>query len=228
MTFLNNLFRIFYPKLCVNCKNQLDVNEDTLCTFCRHDLPLANYTNYIDNKITKIFYGRVLVEKANTLLFFRKEGITKKLIHQLKYKGNQEIGVFIGNWLGILLKENGEFSDIDAIIPVPLHPKKLKQRGYNQVSKFGERLSYHLEKPFIKDNLIRTSTSKTQTFKARFERFDNIDTKFHLKNTSIFKNKHILLIDDVITTGATLEACIKELQKTENSKVSVLTMAYTE
>ena len=228
MRILKDFFRIFYPELCANCDNQLAQNENTVCTFCRHDLPLANFTNYSNNKITKTFYGRIIIEKANTLLFYRKEGITKKLIHELKYKGNEEIGTFFGNWLGEILKQNNEFSDIDLIVPVPLHPKKLKQRGYNQVSKFGEKLSYHLKKPFSENELLRTSTSKTQTFKARFERFNNNDTKFQLKDTSTFKDKHILLIDDVITTGATLEACAKELQKTEGVKISILTMAYTE
>tara|TARA_B110001454_G_scaffold9288_1_gene8751 strand:+ start:330 stop:1016 length:687 start_codon:yes stop_codon:yes gene_type:complete len=228
MKSLKDFFRIFYPDLCVNCENQLEKNENTVCTFCRHDLPLTNFTNYSENKIAKTFYGRIIIEKANTLLFYRKDGITKKLIHELKYKGNEEIGSFFGNWLGEILKQNNEFSDINLIVPVPLHPKKLKQRGYNQVSKFGEKLSYHLKKPFLENVLLRTSTSKTQTFKARFERFNNNDTKFQSNNTSSFKNKHILLIDDVITTGATIESCAKELQKTEGVKISILTMAYTE
>ena len=228
MKFLKDFFRIFYPDLCANCENQLEKNENTICTFCRHDLPLTNFTNYSENKIAKTFYGRIIIEKANTLLFYRKEGITKKLIHELKYKGNKEIGSFFGNWLGEILKQNNEFSDINLIVPVPLHPKKLKQRGYNQVSKFGEKLSYHLNKPFLENVLLRTSTSKTQTFKARFERFNNNDTKFQSNNTSSFKNKHILLIDDVITTGATIESCAKELQKTEGVEISILTMAYTE
>jgi len=228
MKILKDLFLLFYPKLCANCEHQLTINENILCTFCRHDLPLINYTNYSDNKIIKSFYGRVDIQKANSLLFFRKAGITKKLIHELKYKGNEEVGSFFGNWLGEILKENKEFSMIDCIIPVPLHPKKRRQRGYNQVTKFGESLSSYLKKPFIESILLRTSTAKTQTFKARFERFNNIDTKFQLKNTTALTNKHILLIDDVITTGATLESCAKELQKTAGVKISILTMAYTE
>ena len=228
MRILKDLFNIFYPKICVNCDDILSQNEKTLCTICRHDLPLINFTNYIDNKITKIFYGRVLIEKANSLLFYKKVGITKKLIHELKYKGNEDVGVFFGNWLGEIIKENKEFLNIDCIIPVPLHPKKKRQRGYNQVSKFGESLSTHLEKPFEENILLRTSSSKTQTFKARFDRFNNNDTKFMLSNLTALKDKHVLLIDDVITTGATLEACAKELQKTAGLKISILTMAYTE
>ncbi|MCG1037543.1 ComF family protein [Polaribacter sargassicola] len=228
MKILKDLLNIFYPDLCANCDNHLIKNENVICTFCRHDLPLTAFTNYTENKIVKTFYGRIDIEKAYALLFYRKTGITKKLIHELKYKGNEDIGAFFGNWLGEILKENNQFSTIDYIIPVPLHPKKLKQRGYNQVTKFGESLSFHLKIPFVENILQRTSTAKTQTFKARFDRFNNIDSKFQLKNTSTFTNKHILLIDDVITTGATLESCAKELLKTKNIKISILTMAYTE
>jgi len=228
MKIINDFFRIFYPELCVNCENQLINNETILCTFCRHDLPFTNITDYQNNKITQVFYGRTQVEKAFSLLFFRKEGITKKIIHELKYKGNEEIGVFLGNWIGEILKENKEFDTIDYIIPVPLHNKKLRKRGYNQVIKFGEQLSYHLQKSFLASELVRVSSTKTQTYKSRFERFKNTNTKFQLKNTSILKNKHILLIDDVITTGATLEACIREIKKENTVKVSILTMAYTE
>ncbi|WP_298882244.1 ComF family protein [uncultured Polaribacter sp.] len=228
MKILNDFFGLFYPKLCANCENQLSKNEIVICTFCRHDLPLTNFRSYSNNIISKSFFGRISVKKAYSLLFYRKKGVTKKLIHDLKYKGNEEIGVFFGNWLGEILKENNELSTIDCIIPVPLHPKKQKERGYNQITKFGERISFYLQKPFIENILTRTSTAKTQTFKARFERFNNIDTKFELLDISTFKNKHILLIDDVITTGATLEACALELQKSENVTISILTMAYTE
>lgn len=228
MQILKDFFQLFYPKLCANCQNQLIINEKVLCTFCRHDVPLTNFVNYRDNKIAQSFYGKIAIEKANSLLFYRKEGITKRLIHDLKYKGNQEIGTFFGNWLGEILKENKQFSDVNYIVPVPLHQKKMKQRGFNQVTKFGEALSNFLDVSFVENILIRTSTSKTQTFKARFERFNNLETKFLLNDNLIFKDKHVLLIDDVITTGATLEACAKELQKTAGIKISILTMAYTE
>lgn len=228
MILLKDLFHIFYPKICVICDEKLIQNEKVVCTICRHDLPLTNFQNYSDNKITQTFYGRIALEKGFSLLFFRKKGSTQKLIHDLKYKNNEEIGVFFGEWLGEILKENKEFNNVDFIIPVPLHPKKIRERGYNQVTKFGEKISFYLGIPFIENELIRISSTKTQTFKTRFERFNNIDTKFLLKNPLKFKGKHILLIDDVITTGATLEACAKEFLKPENSKISILTMAYTE
>ena len=228
MQFLKDIFYLFYPNLCTNCENKLIQNEFVICTFCRHDIPMANFKNYRDNKISKIFYGRVRIEKANALFFFRKKGVTKNLIHNLKYKGNEDVGKFFGNWWAEILKVNNEFNDVDFIVPVPLHIKKLKSRGYNQVTKFGKILSNELNIPYNEKNLIRINTSKTQTFKERFERFKNIETKFTLKNYNTFKNKHVLLIDDVITTGATLEACAKEIQKSNGCKISILTMAYTE
>jgi ComF family protein len=228
MRLFKDLFYLFYPKLCVICDEKLIENETVICTICRHDLPLTNFQDYTNNKVTQTFYGRILIEKGYALLYYRKKGTTQKIIHDLKYKSNEEVGIFFGNWLGELLAENKEFKNIDCIIPVPLHPKKLRERGYNQVSKFGKKISFFLGIPIIEDKLIRISSTKTQTFKARFERFTNIDTKFLLKTPNEFNNKHILLIDDVITTGATLQACAKEFSKSKECKISVLAMAYTE
>lgn len=228
MKIFKDLLHLFYPKLCAVCKLQLVVNEVTICTSCRHDLPLTNFTDYKDNKVTQTFYGRTAIEKGYSLVFYRKSGSAKKLIHELKYKNNQNIGIFFGNWLGEILAKNKEFEDIDCIVPVPLHPKKIKIRGYNQVTKFGERLSFYLNKPLLENQLIRTTATKTQTFKARFERFNNVATKFEIRDQKKFNHKHILLIDDIITTGATLEACANEFQKCEDTKISILTMGYTE
>ena len=228
MNFLKDLFYLFYPSICSNCSEQLLQNENVICTFCRHDLPLTNFTSYTKNKVSAIFFGRVTIEKAYSLLLFRKEGITKNLIHDLKYRGNEGVGIFFGNWLGEILMKNKEFSTVDLIVPVPIHLKRKKIRGYNQVTKFGERLSTYLNIPFIEDVLVRQSSTKTQTLKARFERFNDLETKFLVTNTTQFKGKHLLIIDDVITTGATLEACAQALLKTPDIKISILTMAYTE
>ncbi|WP_299012134.1 ComF family protein [uncultured Polaribacter sp.] len=228
MNFLSDLFHLFYPKLCANCEHLLLKNENVICTLCRHDLPETNFTNFSNNKVTQTFYGRVSIEKAYALLFFRKTGITKKLIHELKYKGNENIGVFFGNWLGEKLKENKEFKSVDYIVPVPIHKKRKLERGYNQVYKLAKQLSKHLEKPLASNILERKFSDTTQTFKSRFDRFSDLEHKFYINNTSSLENKHILLVDDVITTGATLEACAKALQKTKNIKISVVTIAFTE
>lgn len=228
MSFLNDIINLFYPKVCALCSNQLVENENVLCTFCRHDLALTNFKSFTNNKVTQSFYGKLPIEKGYALLFYRKEGSTQHLIHQLKYYGKQEIGTFFGDWLGSLLATSKEFNSIDFLIPVPLHKKRLKKRGYNQVTTFGKRLSYHLQKPFLENYLTRVSSTKTQTFKARFERFTNVNTKFSIRKKEKFVNKHIVLIDDVITTGATLEACANEFLTISGCKISVLTIAFTE
>jgi len=170
----------------------------------------------------------VKIEQATSLLFYSKKGIVQELIHNLKYRGHQEIGVFLGDWLGKEIITHNYFNDIDYIIPVPLHKNRLKKRGYNQVTKFGERLSHHLKKPYESKMLIRKTASATQTKKSRFDRWTNVKELFYLTDTSIFQNKHILLIDDIITTGATLEACANELLRTENIRISIAVMAVTE
>ena len=228
MKILRNLLYLFFPEICITCQSYLLQSEELLCTRCRHDLPIIRDKNFKDNKIITSFFGRIPIEMAVSFLFYRKVGKTRKLIHSLKYKGNQKVGEFIGNWFGFQLKESGDFNKIDCIIPVPLHPKRLKERGYNQLTIFGISLADKLDTVYKPDILIRTSYTKTQTFKKRFKRFDNMDTKFSLTDTNTFRGKHILLIDDVITTGATLGACCKELLKTENIKISIVTIACPE
>lgn len=227
MHFLKNLLYLFYPNFCI-CGKILLRHESILCSVCRHDLPLIDLKNHMKNEINTIFSGRIPIKKITSFLYFKKGNSTQKLIHQLKYKGNQKIGSFLGNWFGKQLEEQKIFSDVDYIIPVPLHLKKEKERGYNQVASFGKRLSKTLNIKYLDTILKRVSSTKTQTFKKRFERFSNLNTKFHLTDTKTLENKHILLIDDVITTGATLEACCNELLKTKNIIISIATMAYTE
>ncbi|GFD75452.1 amidophosphoribosyltransferase [Tenacibaculum sp. KUL113] len=228
MQFLKEIFYLFYPKLCVNCEKTLLQNETLLCVICKNDLPIIDDNKHINVTLMSNFYGKVPIQAVHSFLFYRKKGVTQKLIHQLKYKNQPEIGIFIADWFGERLKTLNTFIDIDYIIPVPLHLKKLKSRGYNQVTMFGKRLSDILNVEYKPDILIRTSKTKTQTLKQRFERFSNNKTKFKLVDTTLFENKHVLLIDDVITTGATLEACANELLKTQNIKISVATMAYTQ
>ena len=227
LQIIKDLLQIFYPQLCLICEDILLQNEPFVCLFCRHDLPVLFYKDSTNNEIIRKFYGRIPVEEANTLLTFHKEGKIKKLIHALKYNGNENIGIFLDNWTGELLTENKQFTGVDFIVPVPLHTKKLKKRGYNQLTKFGERLSSYLKKPLKENILLKVDPTKTQTFKQRFERFEDNELKFSIEDTRIFANKHILLIDDVLSTGATLEACSKKLQKTSNIKISILTMSLT-
>lgn len=228
MEILSNLIQLFYPNVCLNCNNNVANKENLLCYKCVHDLPEINHVNEKDNEITTIFNGKVPIEAATSFLYFRKESITRELIHLLKYKNQQQIGVYLGEIFTETILENDFFIEIDCIIPVPLHQKRFKIRGYNQLTKFGEVLSKNLKVPFLENILLRVDSAQTQTLKNRFERFYNQNTKFSIEKPEIIEGKHILLIDDVITTGATLEVCCKELLTVQNVKVSIATIAYTE
>lgn len=227
MRFLKDIFYLFYPNLCVNCMATLLQSEQYLCITCTNNLPVIDDNEHVNVTLESIFYGKVVVKHVRSFLYYQKHGITQKIIHQLKYKNQPEVGQYIGNWFGNNLKESEVFKNIDYIIPVPLHAKKLKQRGYNQVTKFGKELSSILSIEYKPNILTRTSISKTQTLKQRFERFSNNKTKFKLTDKKIFEDKHILLIDDVITTGATLEACCNELLTSKGIIISIATIAYT-
>lgn len=228
MKGLQNLFNLFYPNVCVCCDQYLLDQEKIVCIECRLDLPFINNSDISSNPLTQTLEGQVFLEKGASFLYYHPQGKVKKLIHQLKYKNNQKVGVFLGEWFGEKLLETNKFSDIDFIIPVPLHESKLKLRGYNQLTKFGKSLSSILKIEYLEGVLIRNSMTKTQTFKKRVDRFKNLINNFSIINTDILINKHVLLIDDVVTTGATLEACSIELLKVENVKISIVTIALTE
>lgn len=227
MIFLKNIYDLFYPELCACCNTALTNNEFIICISCRHDLPLTNFTNEENNLVEKSFYGKIKIEAATALFYFFKKGKIQNLIHALKYKNQQQVGTLLGDWLGCELSESGRFSTVDCIIPVPLHKNKLKTRGYNQVSYFGKNLAKSLNIPFNETILTRISYTKTQTKKVRFDRWNNVQELFFVEDQKAFENKHILLIDDIITTGATLEACCKAFENTKNIKISIACMAYT-
>lgn len=227
MKILKEVFAIFFPEMCLCCNDYLASHESVICLNCRHDLPLTNFSFEENNLIEKSFYGRIPLENATSLFYFFKKGNVQHLIHQLKYHNQQQVGTFIGDWLGEQLVESERFNTIDCILPVPLHPKKFKKRGYNQVTTFGESLAKKLAIPYQEHILTRVSSTNTQTKKMRLDRWKNVQELFHVENNFALENKHILLIDDVITTGATLEACYEALSHTKNLKISIACMAYT-
>jgi competence protein ComFC len=225
---INNLLGLFYPKNCLTCAKVLTKYEEILCFSCKIDLPLTKFSNIKDNETEKIFYGRVPIESATSLLHFSKKGNVQKLIHHLKYKNQQKIGILLGELMGEEILLSNRFDTVDCVIPVPLHPSKLKIRGYNQVTKFGQTLAQKLAVPYHEDLLIVKEFVKTQTRKNRFDRLNNLEKHFELANKGFPENKHILLIDDIVTTGATLEACCIQLGQTKNIKISIATMAITD
>jgi len=228
MQFFKDIFYLFFPEVCLTCKSQLLKNENVICLLCRHDFPYTDFTNVENNQLEKQFYGRVQLKEATALFYFHKKGKIQQLIHELKYKNHQEIGSLLGKWLGNDLKESNRFKDIDYIISVPLHPKKIKKRGYNQLTKLGESLSETLQIPYLENKLLKISITDTQTHKGRLARWKNVRNLFESNDISFFENKKVLLIDDVVTTGATLEACSKQLLKSKNCTVSIAVIAYAE
>lgn len=216
---------LFFPKVCYACNMHLQDLEIYVCTSCRHNLPVTNYHFNANNTVEKIFFGRAKVEQATALLRFEKKGIVQQLIHNLKYRGYEEIGLFLGEWLGNELKDLTTYKGVDIVIPVPLHKKKLKKRGYNQVTKFGQEIAKALQVDYDDKSLIKITNTKSQVTKKRFARWQADHELFALENASLIENKHILLVDDIITTGATLESCIQVLNKAKNVKISIATMA---
>ncbi|WP_372746486.1 ComF family protein [Lutibacter sp.] len=227
MNFLKDILYIFYPDICLCCKNYLTKNEQDICVFCRNDLPLTNFCSETPNLVEKTFYGRIPIQTGTALFYFLKKGKIQQLIHQLKYKGQQQVGSFIGNWLAEEMLASNRFKDIDCIIPVPLNLKKQKKRGYNQVTTFGQSLSTVLNIPFYEHILKKKTAKNSQTKLIRLDRWRNVEELFYTENEFELANKHILLIDDIITTGATLEACYLALNTCKNIKISIACMAYT-
>ena len=219
------LVNLFFPKVCYACHNFLNDNEDNICLDCRHDLPVTNFHFDNNDALKKALYGRAKIENGTALFRFEKKGIVQQLIHNLKYKNHEKIGFVLGNWLGNELKTLEAYQSIDIIIPVPLHKNKLKKRGFNQVAKFGQQIAETLNTVYKDDVLVKITNTKSQTNKGRFARWTNTDELFALKNMESINNKHILLVDDIITTGATLEACISVLNQAKNIKISIATMA---
>lgn len=220
-----SIINLFFPKVCAGCNSFLTANENVICTLCRHHIPLTNHHLNPENEAFKKFYGKVPIEHASALFYFHKKGIVQEVIHKLKYKGHEEIGTVLGNWYAEELKEIPVFQEIDAIIPVPLHKKKYRQRGYNQVSTFGLALSNELKITYNESILIRTVYSKTQSKKNLLGRTEGIETIFNVNFTQKDHHKHFLLIDDVITTGSTLEACCRALMKIPGTRISIVCMA---
>ncbi|MDI6048552.1 ComF family protein [Flavobacterium sp. XS2P24] len=220
-----SIINLFFPKVCSGCSSFLLSNENVICTVCRHDIPLTNHHLNPENDAFKKFYGRIPVLHTSALFYFHKKGIVQELIHNLKYKGHEEIGAILGEWYAEDLKTIKLLQSVDEIIPVPLHRRKLKERGYNQVTAFGTALSSSLNIDYNDSLLIRNVYSKTQSKKNLLGRTEGIESTFDVSFTEKDHNKHFLLIDDVITTGSTLEACSRALLKIPGSKISIVCMA---
>ncbi len=222
--FLTDFFNLFFPDLCVVCNSQLINQEDLICTKCLYDLPKTNYHKEIDNPVSRLFWGRTKIEFATAYFSFSKGSNYQYMMHKFKYHGKKEIGFVLGKSFGNQLR-NSVFEDVDIVIPVPLHKFKLKKRGYNQSDWIGKGLAEALKIPLDTKSFIRSVVTESQTRKSRFDRWKNVENIFKVTNEENLKGKHILLVDDVVTTGSTLEACTNSLLELENTKVSIATLA---
>jgi ComF family protein len=222
--FLNDFINLLYPLQCELCDISLNTFEKSICTKCLFELPRTNYHLDTDNEVARMFWGRVDIEHATAWYYFQKGGSVQKLLHRFKYHNRKNIGYDLGCLIGQALG-NTVFNDIDVIIPVPLHKKQFKKRGFNQSEILANGLSKGLNKPVDKTILFRTLSNSSQTNKRRYERWKNVKGIFCLKRSETIKNKHVLLVDDVITTGATIEACVETLKKGNNVKISVFALA---
>ena len=222
---MKNLLNLFFPKVCEACNNVLSDNEVVLCTSCRHHLPVTNFHFDYAEDVKKVLYGRVKLENASALLHFSKKGIVQQILHNLKYRGHEDIGAFFGEWFGAELATLDHYKNIDVVLPVPLYKSKLRKRGYNQVTKFGEAIAKALNADYNDAVLIKTKSTKTQVFKGRLKRWNDDVALFDISENKSLVGKHILLVDDIITTGATVEACATVLLKIDNIKLSLATMA---
>jgi ComF family protein len=226
MSLLDDFISLFFPKTCPACGNNLFNNEKVICTKCLYHLPKTNFHHDKDNPVSKVFWGRVNLESATSLYYYRKGGKVQHLIHQLKYQGYQEIGIFLGELFGSELKQADDFKSIDLIIPIPLHWKKLQKRGFNQAEVFANGLSKAMNVEVDTKSVIRTVATSTQTKKSRYKRWENVNEIFQLKNPDKLAGRHVLVADDVITTGATMEACIQVIQQSPGVKVNVVSIGF--
>ena len=230
MSYIYNLWDDFisllFPRLCYGCGDHLLRNEKIICTGCFVTIPRTNYHIDKDNPLEQLFWGRCHIEKAAAFSFYNKGSRIQNLIHHLKYKGIQEIGYELGRIYGLSLESSGFLSDIDLIIPVPLHPSRKRVRGFNQSEVISSGIADVSGKQLNTESLSRIKSSTTQTRRSRYERWTNVEGIFHFSQPENFYNKHILLVDDVVTTGSTIESCSREILKIEGAKVSVVALAF--
>ena len=225
-SWIDPVFWLYFPKNCPACGRPLRLFGANICGRCSQNLPETHFFEAPNNPIEKIFYGRLPISAGAAAWYFHKNSALQALLFQLKYKSNKEVGLFIGKQMGALLAASERFASIDALIPVPLHPQAHSKRGYNQAALICEGIGQVWHKPVLTSAIARTKHTSTQTKQTRAERWDNMENAFTIKDPISINGKHLLIIDDVITTGATIEACGKTLLTINNVRVSVAAAAY--
>ncbi|NBC81990.1 MAG: ComF family protein [Bacteroidetes bacterium] len=223
--WLHDFIQLIYPQICPVCLNSLAKNENQLCTACLFSLPRTAFHGLSSNALEESFWGRLPVKHGTAFLFFEKKNRTQQILHEIKYRNNRELGIYMGRLFASELR-GSSFDTVDGIVPVPLHPKKLHQRGYNQAELIANGMGDVMNKPVYNNLLVRNIYTTSQTRQGRYERWENMEEAFALNEQMRVQQKHLLLVDDVITTGATLEAAGQHIAAGDNS-ISVASLAYT-
>jgi ComF family protein len=221
----NSILHILFPHVCDGCGSDIIDEESSLCMKCIAEMPETNFHLHSGNPVEKIFWGRLPIVGATAQYYFIKESLMQHLLHQLKYKGNKELGKQLGRLMGYDLQKTDRFNKVDFLVPLPLFPSKEKRRGYNQATILCEGIAEVMNVEILRDVITRTQFTETQTRKGRIERWQNMEGKFELVKPEKIHGKNILLVDDVITTGATLEACGHELLQA-SPKLSIAALCY--
>lgn len=217
---------LFYPHTCAGCGSDVLSPESMICTHCIADLPYTRFELHANNPVEKIFWGRLPLKSAASTFYFARSSVMQQLVHQFKYKGNIEAGNFLGTLMGKSLLNAPRFKDINAIVPLPLSIHKEQKRGFNQANILCQGISESMNIPVFNKSVARHRYTESQTKKHRLERWKNVEGSFVVTDMQSLKDKHILLVDDVVTTGATLEACGSQLLLIEGVTLSVATLAY--
>jgi len=225
--YLNAFLHLLYPQICFGCGTDQVENAMPLCPKCILDLPFTDFFSIDENPVEKIFWGRVPVQSAGALLFFTKDSLVQTLMTQLKYHHNKRVGILFGKLMGEAIAAEKKFEQIDLLVPIPILYSKMNNRGYNQSQVIAMGIQQVWNRPIVDDVLIKRSWSNSQTKKDRKARLQQVPDLFFLQNPACIKDKHLLLVDDVLTTGATLEAAIETLMAGSPASVSIAVAAYT-
>lgn len=226
--WLYSFISLLFPRCCVVCGRSLAKGEECICAMCNINLPRTNYHLQKDNQVEQLFWGKIPLERATSFFFYRKGSDFRQILHQLKYGGQKEIGAIMGRYMASELSASGFFEGIDVIVPVPLHKRKQRIRGYNQSEWIARGISALTGIRVDTEVIVRRKHTETQTRKSTFERWENVDGIFELHHAESLKGKHLLVVDDVLTTGATTVACASRLMEIEGVRISVLTLAVAE
>lgn len=227
-SFASSFIHLFYPRVCHGCGGDLISVEEYICLKCRQELVPSNYSTNKENRLYNNMVARIPIEEATAFYYFTKGGIVQNLLHELKYKGKTELGIHLGELYGQELQKHDRFKNIDVVIPVPLHDSKKSKRGFNQSEKLSQGICNSTTMKLELNVLTRNHFTETQTNKSRVERWENVKAAFSVNDINKLRGKHVLLVDDVITTGATLEACARKLMEIEGVKISIAALAYTD